>query len=55
MYRRLAADQQTRERRNQRVHPAYAKPELLAVQPNEVWSWDITKCTPRQRGPPGWG
>ena len=40
MYRRLAADQQTRERRNQRVHPAYAKPELLAVRPNEVWSWD---------------
>jgi putative transposase len=38
MYRRLAADSQTRERRKQRVHPAYAKPELLAVQPNEVWS-----------------
>jgi len=28
---------------HQRAHPAYAKPELLAVQPNEVWSWDITK------------
>ena len=33
----------SRERRHQRVHPAYVKPELLAVQPNEVWSWDITK------------
>ena len=50
MYRRLAADQQTRERRNQRVHPAYAKPELLAVRPNEVWSWDITKL----KGPAKW-
>ena len=50
MYRRLAADSQTRERRNQRIHPAYAKPELLAVQPNEVWSWDITKL----KGPVKW-
>ena len=50
MYRRLAADSQTRERRNQRVHPAYAKPELLAVRPNEVWSWDITKL----KGPAKW-
>jgi putative transposase len=50
MYRRLAADSQTRERRHQRVHPAYAKPELLAVQPNEVWSWDITKL----KGPAKW-
>jgi putative transposase len=50
MYRRLAADSQTRERRNQRVHPTYAKPELLAVQPNEVWSWDITKL----KGPAKW-
>jgi putative transposase len=36
--------------RNQRVHPVYAKPELLAVQPNEVWSWDITKL----KGPAKW-
>jgi putative transposase len=50
MYRRLAADSATRERRNQRAHPAYAKPELLAVQPNEVWSWDITKL----KGPAKW-
>ena len=50
MYRLLGASAQSRERRNQRVHPAYAKPELLAVQPNEVWSWDITKL----KGPVKW-
>jgi len=50
MYRLLAAEGESRERRNQRVHPAYAKPELLAVQPNEVWSWDITKL----KGPAKW-
>src|SRR5438128_827604 len=43
MYRLLAAAGETGERRNQRVHPAYAKPELLATGPNEAWSWDITK------------
>jgi putative transposase len=50
MYRRLAADGHSRERRNQLTHPAYAKPELLATQPNEVWSWDITKV----KGPVKW-
>ena len=50
MYRLLAGCDQVRERRNQLVHPVYAKPELLAVQPNEVWSWDITKL----RGPGKW-
>ena len=57
MYRRLAADSQSRERRNQRVHPAYAKPELLAVQPNAVWSWDISAPCRRGRRNPycaGW-
>ncbi len=43
MYRLLAASGQSRERRNQRIHPAYTKPEQLAARPNEVWSWDITK------------
>lgn len=37
MYRLLAAEGQSLERRCQRVHPVYAKPELLAVRPNEVW------------------
>lgn len=50
MYRVLAANGGTRERRNQRVHPAYVKPELLAVAPNQVWSWDITKL----KGPVKW-
>jgi transposase InsO family protein len=50
MYRLLAAVNQSGERRRQRVHPIYAKPELLALAPNEVWSWDITKI----RGPVKW-
>ena len=50
MYRLLAGCDQVRERRNQLVHPVYSKPELLAAQPNEVWSWDITKL----RGPGKW-
>ena len=50
MYRVLGENQELRERRNQLRHPAYAKPELLAKRPNEVWSWDITKL----RGPAKW-
>jgi putative transposase len=50
MYRLLAAQNQTGERRDQRTHPVYAKPELLAVRPNEVWSWDISKL----KGPAKW-
>lgn len=50
MYRLLARTGGSRERRNQLVHPAYAKPELLAIAPNQVWSWDITKL----RGPAKW-
>ena len=43
MYRILDANEEVRERRNQRRHPAYPRPELLATGPNQVWSWDITK------------
>jgi putative transposase len=50
MYRILAAHAEVRERRKQRRHPVYQKPELLAEQPNQVWSWDITKL----RGPAKW-
>jgi putative transposase len=50
MYRILAANFEVRERRDQLQHPAYAKPELLATRPNQVWSWDITKL----RGPVTW-
>lgn len=50
MYRILAENQQVCERRNQLRHPHYAKPELLATAPNQVWSWDITAL----RGPDKW-
>jgi putative transposase len=50
MYRVLAAAAEVRERRNQVRHPAYARPELLATAPNELWSWDITKL----KGPAKW-
>jgi putative transposase len=50
MYRLLAAEGETRPRRDQLVHPTYAKPELLAIAPNQVWSWDITKLL----GPAKW-
>jgi putative transposase len=44
MYRLLEARHGgVRERRDQLTHPAYAKPELLAQRPNELWSWDISK------------
>jgi putative transposase len=50
MYRVLAANQPVRERRNQREHPAYTKPELVATGPIQVWSWDVTKLL----GPKKW-
>ena len=50
MYRLLAEQGESRERRDQLVHPPYQKPELLATAPNQVWSWDITKL----RGPVKW-
>ena len=42
MYRILAAEDEVRERRDQLRRPIYTKPELLATQPRELWSWDIT-------------
>ena len=50
MYRILDENQEVRERRNQLRHPHYTKPELLAIQPNQLWSWDITKLL----GPTKW-
>jgi putative transposase len=50
LYRVLEQDGATRERRDQLIHPAYQKPELLATAPNQLWSWDITKL----RGPAKW-
>jgi putative transposase len=49
-YRILAAEDELRERRHLRRHPHYAKPELLATGPNQLWSWDITKL----KGPVKW-
>jgi len=51
MYRLLAAQHgSARDRRDQLTHPPYSAPELLAEQPNEVYSWDITKL----KGPAKW-
>jgi putative transposase len=47
MYRLLQVDDASRERRALRPQRTYAKPELLATAPNQVWSWDITML----RGP----
>ncbi len=43
MYRILKRNKAVKERRNQRTHPEYKKPELLATGPNQLWSWDITQ------------
>ena len=50
MYRLLAAQGESRERRDHLTHPPYRKPELLATAPNQLWSWDITKLL----GPAKW-
>ncbi len=50
MYRILRTAGECRERRRQRTHPAKRKPELIAVAPNRVWSWDITKLKGPTRG-----
>lgn len=50
MYRILDDHKEVKERRNQLCHPNYAKPELLATGPNQLWSWDITKL----KGPAKW-
>ena len=49
-YRLLRQAGESKERRRQATHPATVKPELVAYQPNSVWSWDITKL----RGPAKW-
>lgn len=50
MYRILADAREVGERRNQLRHPIYKKPELVAVAPRRVFTWDITKL----RGPVVW-
>jgi putative transposase len=50
MYRILADNGEVRERREQLRHPSYARPELMAPRPGQLWSWDITKLL----GPKKW-
>ena len=50
MYRVLRSVGEVGERRDQATRPAYAKPELCATGPNQVYAWDITKL----HGPQKW-
>jgi len=51
MYRILTSEHGcVKERRSHVQRPNYVKPELLATEPNQVWSWDITKL----KGPAKW-
>ena len=51
MYRMLNAEHgDVKERRKGHLRTHYKKPELLATDPNQVWSWDITKL----KGPVKW-
>jgi putative transposase len=51
MYRILALEHGcVKERRKHVSRPNYVKPELLATEQNQVWSWDITKL----KGPVKW-
>lgn len=49
MYRILEKNKQNVQRR-QKTGRSYARPELLATKPNQLWSWDITKL----KGPKKW-
>jgi putative transposase len=49
-YRILASNNEVCERRAQRRHVQYNKPELMATAPNQVYTWDITKL----KGPAKW-
>ena len=41
---------ESRERRRQATHPAHTIPELVADEPNRVWSYDVTKLKGPRRG-----
>lgn len=43
MYRLLKAEQKVQERRQASRNAKFAKPELKATAPNQIWSWDISK------------
>ena len=50
MYRILREHGEVTERRRQATHPPRVKPELMAAEPNQVWSWDVTKLAGPARG-----
>jgi putative transposase len=50
MYRILREHDEVTERRRQATHPPRSKPELMAAEPNQVWSWDVTKLAGPARG-----
>jgi putative transposase len=50
MYRVLAAHGESSERRNQREARSHAVPRLEATQPNQVWTWDISKLATHASG-----
>ena len=50
MHRLLRRQGENGDRRPQRPAQHHAIPRLLAVAPNEVWTWDITKLPLNQRG-----
>ena len=47
MHRILKADAAHGERRPQRAAQSHAVPRLVATQPHEVWTWDISKLPTR--------
>lgn len=49
MYRLLKEQGESHERRDQRTHPTYTRPELVATASNQLWSWDITWLRGPQR------
>ena len=50
MYRLLRQSGETSDRRRQATHPARTIPELVATEPNAVWSYDVTKLKGPRRG-----
>lgn len=50
MHRILRDNHAAGERRRQATHPSRKRPELMATQPGQVWSWDITKLRGPVRG-----
>jgi len=50
MYRILAAQGETKDRRNQRAPVSNAVPRLTATAPNQVWTWDISKLATYESG-----